>query len=147
RRRGGLGAPIVLAMAMLPAGAGRSAAGDSSGTILLGEAIPRGVAAQVRIELKAHGLFRPGPGPGGVRGGARVAKPLSIEVEAGLVFYERILEVAGDASAIQIGRGGGAEGAPRGRPRKAARHVVQAAAAINGEIRTRATSLRPEVSL
>jgi hypothetical protein len=117
--------------------------------IVLREAVPRGGSSQVRIELKAQGLFRPGPEPNKLKDGAKMPKPLSIEVQTRLIFYERVLDldVIDDAEAIKTGKDGASGNRLRGRPRKVARHVIQAAAAINGEIRPRATSLRPEVAV
>jgi hypothetical protein len=123
-------------------GAGRPAAGQTGRTIDLGESVPRGGSSRVRIEMKASGLFRPALPPGQVANGARMPKPLTLDVETRLVFNERVLEVAGGAP----GAGPPATDG-RGRARKVVRHVVQAAAAINGEVRPMAAILRPEVAL
>jgi hypothetical protein len=146
RRPLGLMGPLV---ALLLVCSGHVIAGEPTGTIVLGESMPRGSDSQVRIELKAKGLFRPGPEANAVKDGAKMPKPLSIEVQTRLVFYEHVLDLVDDALAIRIEKADGSEpGArQRGRPRKVARHVIEAAAAINGEIRPKATSLRPEVAL
>jgi hypothetical protein len=119
-----------------------------SGTVILGEAVPPGSFSRVRIELSARGLFRPGLEPNKMTTQAEMPKPLSIDVQSRLFFYERVLELAEDAMAIKAGPDREASGPQRGRPRKVARHVIQAAAAVTGEkIRSRATSLRPGVAL
>ena len=101
-----------------------------------------------------HRVEGAGPLPAGARARrrstdrAKMPKPLSIEVETRLVFHERVLELVEDAAGDPDRPGRRVEGSPaRARPRKVVRHVIQAAAALNGEIRPRATSLRPEVSL
>jgi hypothetical protein len=124
-----------------------TAAGEPSGAIVLAEATARGAASQVRIELKAQGLFRQGAELSKLKDGAKMPKPLSIEIETRLVYYDRVLDVVDDATAIRTGKAVVAGNPGRGRPRKVARHVIQAAAALNGEIRPRATSLRPEVAV
>ena len=147
RGRGGLGVLAGIFVVLFLAGARGLAAGEPSGTIVLGETVARGASSQVRIELKAQGLFRPGTEPSKLKDGAKMPKPLSIEIETRLVFYERVLDVVDDAMAIRTGKEVGPGNPGRGRPRKVVRHVIQAAAAINGEIRPRATSLRPEVAV
>ena len=127
--------------------AGSLAASEPAGMIRLGEAVAPGSFSQVRIELKAQGLFRPGPEQGKVKDGTKMPKPLSIEIQTRLAFYERVLDVVDEGGSIQSAREKGSASPRRGRPRKAARHVIQAAAALNGEIRQRATSLRPEVAV
>jgi hypothetical protein len=123
-------------------GSGRLAAGEPKGTIVLAEAVTRGAASRVRIELKASGLARPGLPPGKVAANAKMPKPLALEVETRLIFSERVLALTEDAGPL-----GGPQVADRGRPRKVVRHVIEAAAAINVEGQPRATSLRPAVSL
>jgi hypothetical protein len=147
RPRRGMGVLAGLSIALLLAHAGGLAAGEPSGTIVLGEAVPRGGSSKVQIELKAQGLFRPAPEHNKAKDGAKMPKPLSIEVQTRLIFYERILDVIDDAEVMKTGQESRSENPRRGRPRKVARHVIQAAAAINGEIRPRATSLRPEVAV
>jgi hypothetical protein len=136
-----------LALAPLLAGTPASAAREPSGTIVLGESVVRGGSSQVRIELTANGLFRPGPDQNHAKDGAKMPKPLSIEVETRLIFYERVLDVIDDTAGTPTGEKGSAGDLRRGRARKVARHVIQAAAALNGEIRPKATSLRPEVAV
>lgn len=150
----GVGSPrglrVVGALAVLGilAGLGHAdepAADRPSGTIALGEAVARGAASQVRIELKAQGLFRPGPEGNKVKDGAKMPKPLSIDIQTRQIFHERVLDVAGGAAGP--GRAADPRDSGRGRARKVARQVVQAASAITGEIRPRSRTLRPEVSL
>jgi hypothetical protein len=109
--------------------------------------VPRGSSSRVQIDLKAQGLFRPVPEQSKVKDGARMPKPLSIEVQTRLAFYERVLDLEEDAATAGAANASQPENPPRGRPRKVARHVIQAAAALNGEIRPKATSIRPEVTL
>jgi hypothetical protein len=138
------------------------AEGGAAEGISLREAAAPGDSTRVWIELKARGMFQPGLPPGGVGKDARLPKPLSLEVETRLVYDERVVEVdttaarargnapqnpsgvrqvSGDAPSV------GNAGPGPGLPRKAARHVVQAASAINGEVRPSSNALRPEVSL
>jgi hypothetical protein len=131
-------------IALLLAGARPLAAGEPARAIILGEAVTRGGSSRVRIELKANGLFRPAPGPGQVVAETRMPKPLSLDVQTRLVFNERVLEL--DEGTPATGAGGSGVGR-RGRPRKVVRHVVQAASAINGEVRPMAAILRPEVAM
>lgn len=142
-----LGLVVGLAIATALAEGAGFAAGEPAGAVVLGEAVPRGAASQVRIELKAQGLFRPGAEPNTVKDGAKMPKPLSIEIQTRQIFHERVLDVVDEAGAATTGKVADQRDAARGRPRKVARHVVQAAAAITGEIRQRARTLRPEVSL
>jgi hypothetical protein len=124
-------------------------AADEPGTtsVVLNEAMQRGSTSRVRIELKAQGLFRPGLPPGPVSAEARLPKPLVLNVQTRLVFSERVLELGEDETA-----GAGRTGEPRaaggrGRARKVVRQVIQAASAINGEVRPTSAVLRPEVAL
>ena len=101
----------------------------------LRESLAEGVSTQVRIELKAEGLFRPGLPPSALADEARLPKPLALEVKTRLAFNERIVKSAPP---------GGAAASER---RRAARWVTQAASAINGEVRPTSSALRPELSL
>jgi hypothetical protein len=60
-------------------------------------------------------------------------KPLALEIQTRLIFIERVVQVS-EPSAI-------------GRPLKVVRHVIQAASAINGEVRPTAATIRPEVAI
>lgn len=86
-------------------------------------------ATRVRIALKAEGQYQPAPPPG-ASAKAEKPKPLSLKVETRLDFAERVVKVDED-----------------GRASRAVRRVVQAASAINGEIRPTGAVLRPEVTL
>jgi hypothetical protein len=132
---------------LLLAGSGRLAAEEPAGTFVLAEAVPRGAASRVRIEMKAKGLVRPGLSPDKLTADARMPKPLSLDVETRLAFHERVLELVEDAGATGVGRQDGPPAAGRGRPKKVVRQVIQGAAALNVEGRRRATSLRPDVFL
>lgn len=87
---------------------------------------------RVIIELKASGISRPAPSPGAekAKGKANESKPLKLRVETRFAFDERVLDLDS-----------------RKAPRHVVRRVIQAAAAINGEVRPTASSLRPEVAL
>lgn len=139
----GLGLSAILAQA------GGLAAGEPSGAIALGESVARGASSHVRMEMKAQGLFRPGPEGSQVKDGAKMPKPLSIGIETRQIFFERVLEVEDAGGAAGAGRGvePRAGAVVRGRPRKVARHVIQAVSAITGEIRPRTRTLRPEVAV
>src|SRR5262245_56580811 len=121
--------------------------GDAAEPIVLAEDIHGGTAL-VQIELKAQGLFRPGLPPAGAAATAKMPKPLGLEIQTRLVFHERQLppgqtHVARDGQPENSSIGPGSTGGPR----KAVRHVLQAASAINGEVRPTAASIRPEVAL
>jgi hypothetical protein len=140
-----------LALMFAVAGLSRMASGQSATSVVLGEAVRRGSASRVRVELKAQGLLRPGLPPGNVPAEARLPKPRSLDVQTRLVFSERVVDLD-EESPIASGKGDGTSGtadraASRGRPRKVVRHVIQAASAVNGEIRPMSAMLRPEVSL
>jgi hypothetical protein len=136
-----------------------SSEADAADAILLREAGAPGDSTRVWIELKARGLFQPGLPPGGTGKEARLPKPLSLEVETRLVFDERLIEVDRTVARAKTAPGDGARqvsvdepeveksAKATGSKKKAARHVIQAASAINGEVRPSATALRPEVSL
>ncbi len=89
-----------------------------------------GEATRVLVVLKAEGLYRPGPPPAAAKDAPKSAKPLALRVEMRLDFAERVL----DANA-------------EGRAARTARRVVQAASAINGEVRPSSAMLRPERAL
>jgi hypothetical protein len=98
--------------------------------VTLREASPSGKVTHALLEMKAEGLYRPGT----PETGEDPPKPIKLRVETRLDCVERVVKAGPD--------GGGA-------PRRVVRHVVQAAAAINGEgaFRPTASALRPEVSL
>src|SRR3954451_927831 len=57
----------------------------------LRESLPEGFSTQVRIELKAEGLFRPGLPPSALAEEARLPRPLALEVKTRLAFNERVV--------------------------------------------------------
>ncbi len=123
---------------------------QSETSVSLREMVRRGSTSRVRIELKAQGLYRPGLPPGKVSSEARLPKPRALDVATRLIFSERILDLEEDAAngAEQDGGAKRTDGrASQGHATKVVRHVIQAAAAINGEVRPFATILRPEVAL
>ncbi len=137
----------------IAAGATSAVAAEGPSAVILRESFDRGASSQVRIELSADGLFQPGLPRGEMKEGAKMPRPLAIKVRTRLIFYERVLDVFDDPAALRIGgspAGAGArqgEALSRGRPRKSVRHVVQAAAAINGEVRSHTAQLRPDITL
>ncbi|HZW29538.1 MAG TPA: hypothetical protein VFF52_02460 [Isosphaeraceae bacterium] len=127
-------------------------AGQPATSLVLGEAMRRGSTARVWIELKGQGLFRPGLPPGPVAAAARMPKPLALDVQTRLVYSERVLELVEDAvpgarRAVDAGSSTGPPAGASGRARKVVRHVLQAASAINGEVRPTSAAIRPEVGL
>ncbi len=75
-------------------------------------------------------------------------KPRELEVQTRLIMHERIVPVGPDGLVRSAKKGAATPDAPEpGGSLKVIRHVVQAAAAINGEIRPTAAVLRPEVAL
>ena len=139
----------ILAVAI--AGSVPASGDERAAPLALNEATPHGSTTRVRIELKAQGLFRPGSPPGGASADARMPKPLELDIKMRLIFAERI---------VGPGRHDGAHPATDGQlkttlgdPRrgsgsvKAVRHIIEAASAINGEVRPTSASIRPEVSL
>jgi len=117
-------------------------------TVELRESLAVGACTQVRIELKAEGLFRPGLPPGALTAEAKLPKPLELEIQTRIVFSERLLGLEAGSGAAGAGRRG-EPGAAASLPRrgKALRWVSQAAAAINGEVRPTKNVLRPGLSL
>jgi hypothetical protein len=143
----------VLALVLVAAISGsiRSATGDAEAPLVLHEAVRRGSTTRVTIELKAQGLFRPGLPPAGKSTETRMPKPLALEIQTRLIFIERVIQVGGDET-VHAGRLAQAkakttEPGAAGRPLKVVRHVIQAASAINGEVRPTAASIRPEVAV
>jgi hypothetical protein len=110
---------------ILPGIVALAAAPDTS--IVLREVSREGASTRVLMALKAEGTFIPGSPPGAAK--PKAAKPLALRVETRLDFGERVIKIADD------------------RARRTARRVVQAASAINGEIRPAAAVLRSQVAL
>ena len=117
---------------------------DSESAIVLRERGEEDSCTQVRIELKAEGLFRPGLPAGSTGVEVRMPKPLALDVKTRLVFIERLID---DKAGSETGQGAATETRARSSKRKAIRWVSQAAAAINGEVRPMSSLLRPELSL
>ena len=121
-------------------------AGIADEPVVLREPMPAGTSTQVRIELKAEGLFRPGLPPSSMSDEARMPKPLALDVKTRLIFSERLLvgryDSEKDAGGLAQSSGRLATSVPHG---KAVRWVAQAASAINGEVRRTADRLRPEL--
>ncbi len=115
----------------------------------LRELLSVGSCTQVRIELKAEGLFRPGLSSGALRAEATMPKPLALDVQTRLVFAERLItsKAASGGPGGSRRQSGSASHASPGSRGKAVRWVSQAAAAINGEVRPTANVLRPGLSL
>jgi hypothetical protein len=87
--------------------------------------------------------------PAGPGAEAQMPKPRDLAVQTRLVFEERIVPAGRGGNAHSSG-GSSAVGADRAAAtssHKVVRHVIQAASAINGEVRPTAASLRPEVAL
>jgi hypothetical protein len=116
----------------------------SGSNIVLRERGEDGACTQVRIELKAEGLFRPGIPAGSTGAEVRMPKPLALDVKTRLVFLERLI---GDKAGSETGQGAATERRAKSSKQKAIRWVNQAAAAINGEVRPMSSLLRPELSL
>ena len=134
---------LLLGLCRVPAGPARA-----DEPIKLRESLSAGTCTQVRIELEAEGLFRPGLSSGTLAAEATMPKPLALDVQTRLVFTERLLG-SGAAPGGAGGRrhsesGSAARPASKG---KAVRWVTQAAAAINGEVRPTASGLRPGLAL
>jgi hypothetical protein len=142
---------LVLVLVAAFSGSVGSAGRAAEAPVGLCETVRRGSSTRVAIELKAQGLFRPGLPPGGTSAESRMPKPLALEIQTRLIFIERVVQV-GANEAVQAGRVDRAKTkvtkpAAAGRPLKAVRHVIQAASAINGEVRPTAASIRPEVAI
>src|SRR4051812_21069517 len=91
---------------------GAVAAGEP---VRLRESATAGQVTRSVVELKAEGLYRPGPAGDAEARDAKPPKPLKLRVATRLAFVERMLAAR-----------------PDGDPAKVARKVEQAASAING---------------
>ncbi|WP_165251759.1 hypothetical protein [Paludisphaera soli] len=96
------------------------------GAITIAESVSPDAVTAARIELKASGLYRPPLPPDAMTPDAKMPKPLDVDIQTRVVYWERTL---------------------KGPKRRAVRLVRQAASAINGEIRPIALELRPELAL
>jgi hypothetical protein len=128
-----------------------SAAERGRAAVALRERASVGRSTQVSVGLKAHGLFRPGPPIDAKSDQVKMPKPLALEIQTRLIFHERVIEVDGESAraseATTEGTRPAVDALPVGTPIKAVRHVVQAASAINGEIRPTSATLRPELAV
>jgi hypothetical protein len=143
-----LTASLALLIALL-AVSGQLRAQQPAQRIALREGTRPSGSTQVRIELKAQGLFRPGLPPGAGTTGARLPKPLALEIQTRLVFVERLVELAQDdpSRLVETDQLALRDRAAAGPRLAAVRQVLQAASAINGEVRPTAATIRPEVTL
>ena len=127
----------------------RSAAGRCRAPLCLARVGAPGELDTGGDRIEGPGLFRPGLPPRGSQP-KRGCPSLSadLEIQTRLVFIERVIQVA-DMERVR-GRvdqeSQVTEPAAVGRPLKVVRHVIQAASAINGEVRPTAVSIRPEVT-
>src|SRR5690242_13599897 len=73
--------------------------------VRLVEKVDVGQVTKAVIELKAEGLYRPGPAPGESEAkDARPPKSLKLRVETRLAFVERVLSVGPDEAAGKVAR-------------------------------------------
>ena len=91
---------LLLGLCLVPAG---PALADEPTE--LRESLSAGTCTQVRIELKAEGLFRPGLSSGALAAEATMPKPLALDVQTRLVFTERLLG-SGAAPVVLVEPGG-----------------------------------------
>jgi hypothetical protein len=127
---------------------GRAVGGQAGTAIALRELKRAGTTTRVQTELKAKGLYRPGLPPGGTSREARMPKPLTVEIDTRFIFDERIVESSGTGmvGTARVGQvNTTAYPAERERPLRAARHVIEAGLAVNGEVRMMSALLRPQV--
>lgn len=110
-------------------GGARAPTATTAAPVSLREASRVGASSRVVVALKAEGKFLEAV-PVRVPEKAGSPRPRLLKVETRTEFAERVLAI--DAS---------------GRATRGARRVLQATSALDGEIRARATALRPAVSL
>ena len=139
-----LGALVCLAVFARPVWA---AGEPGSAAVKLHESHRPGTATRVQTELKAKGLYRPGLPPGNSSGDTTMPKPLSMEIETRFVFIERLVAKNRHLPAAGDRRDAVTQVTERAPALRAVRHVIQAASAINGEVRHTAALIRPEVRL
>ena len=99
-----------------------------------------------RSSSRLRASIGPGCRPQGAADGAEMPKPRELNVQTRLIFHERIVPVGPPGSCVRRRRAE-TRMPGSGGSLKVVRHVVQAAAAINGEVRPTAATLRPEVAL
>ena len=117
-----IGLATVLAGLVIPDGV------RAAGPVELREVIRADATTRVTIGLKAQGKYIPAPPPGVSK--EQAPKPLALKVESELAFVERVLAVD-----------------ERARAGRAARRVVRATSAVNGEVRPSSAAVRPGVAL
>jgi hypothetical protein len=150
--KGGCGALMATASAsfiLLMGWAASVAGGVDPAAITLREAKRNGASTRVQTELKAKGLYRPGLPPGDASALGKMPKPLQVEIETRFVFNERLVAIdpAGTVGSVSIDHVSGADQPGNREAQRAVRHVIQAASAINGEVRLTSALIRPEVRL
>jgi len=107
--------------------AGAAHAADTK-PVVLREIVQPNSATRVQVGFKGEGLFLQAAPPGATK--EQVPKPLALKVEVRLEYLDRVIKVA-----------------ESGRPARSARRIVRAGSAINGEVRTFATAIRPTVAI
>ncbi len=115
------------AVAVWVTAAGIAGAADSK-PVLLRESHDSASTSRVQVGLKGEGLFLQAAPPGATK--AQVPKPLTLKVEVRLEYLDRVIKLADS-----------------GRPSRSARRIIRAGSAINGEVRTFATAIRPSVAI
>jgi hypothetical protein len=150
--KGGCGTLMATASAsfiLLMGWAASVAGGVDPAAITLCEAKRNGASTRVQTELKAKGLYRPGLPPGDASALGKMPKPLQVEIETRFVFNERLVAIdpAGTVGSVSIDHVSGADQPGNREAQRAVRHVIQAASAINGEVRLTSALIRPEVRL
>ena len=150
--KGGCGTLMATASAsfiLLMGWAASVAGGVDPAAITLREAKRNGASTRVQTELKAKGLYRPGLPPGDASALGKMPKPLQVEIETRFVFNERLvpIDAAGTVGSVSIDHVSGADQPGNRGAQRVVRHVIQAASAINGEVRLTSALIRPEVRL
>ena len=150
--KGGCGTLMATASAsfiLLMGWAASVSGGVDPAAITLREAKRNGASTRVQTELKAKGLYRPGLPPGDASALGKMPKPLQVEIETRFVFNERLVAIdpAGTVGSVSIDHVSGADQPGNRGAQRVVRHVIQAASAINGEVRLTSALIRPEVRL
>ena len=148
-RCGTLTATASASFILLMGWAASVAGGVDRAAITLREARRNGTSTRVQTELKAKGLYRPGLPPGDAAALGKMPKPLQVEIETRFVFNERLVanNQRGTSGSVSLDHLNGADQPGEGGAQRAVRQVIQAASAINGEVRLTSALIRPEVRL
>ena len=148
-RCGTLTATASASFILLMGWAASMAGGVDRAEITLREARRSGTSTRVQTELKAKGLYRPGLPPGDAAALGKMPKPLQVEIETRFVFNERLVanNQRGTSGSVSLDHLNGADQPGEGGAQRAVRQVIQAASAINGEVRLTSALIRPEVRL